>query len=192
MKQVLRMLQLSRRYCSLFLFLFTFLNTTLFAQQQNSLNKGIYTILDNNADYLLKKSKAYSVSIGIVKDGKVYTKHYGEIDKGKGNNADNRTSFDVASVTKVMTGYLMAKAVLEKKVNLDDDIRKYLDGSFPNLAYKGIPVRIKDLISFQSAFDREIPDFSYLKKNMDDSTCFRIKKIDESYSYSYNFLLYLI
>jgi CubicO group peptidase (beta-lactamase class C family) len=81
-----------------------------------------------------------------------------------------------------MTGYLMAKAVLEKNVNLDDDIRKYLDGSFPNLAYKGIPVRIKDLISFQSAFDREIPDFSYLKKNMDDSTCFRIKKIDESYS----------
>ncbi|MDI9870386.1 serine hydrolase [Flectobacillus roseus] len=182
MKQVLRMLQLLRLYCSLFLFLCTFFNTTLFAQQQNASNKGIFTILDNNADYLLKKSKAYSVSIGIVKNGKVYTKHYGEIDKGKGNKADNNTSFDVASVTKVMTGYLMAKAVLEKKVNLDDDIRKYLDGSFPNLVYRGIPVRIKDLISFQSAFDREIPDFSYLKKNIDDSTCFRIKKIDESYS----------
>jgi CubicO group peptidase (beta-lactamase class C family) len=163
-------------------FLFTFFNTTLFAQQQNSLNNGVYTILDNNADNLLRKSKAYSVSIGLIKDGKVYTKHYGELDKGKGNKADNNTSFDVASVTKVMTGHLMAKAVLEKKVKLDDDIRKYLDGSYPNLAFQGIPVKIIDLVSFKTAFDREIPDNSQIRKINDDSTCFRIKKMDESYS----------
>jgi CubicO group peptidase (beta-lactamase class C family) len=40
-----------------------------------------------------KESKAYSVSVGIVKDGKVYTKHFGEIDKGKGNKADDNTYF---------------------------------------------------------------------------------------------------
>lgn len=182
MKPIIIMLQLSRLYSSPFLLLFTFLNTTLFAQQQNSLNNGVYTILDNNADNLLRKSKAYSVSIGLIKDGKVYTKHYGELDKGKGNKADNQTSFDVASVTKVMTGHLMVKAVLEKKVNLDDDIRKYLDASYPNLAFQGIPVRIIDLVSFKTAFDREIPDNSQIRKVNDDSTCFRIKKMDESYS----------
>jgi len=45
----------------------------------------------------------------------------------------------------------MAKAVLEKKVKLDDDIRKYLDGSYPNLAFQGIPVKIIDLVSFKTA-----------------------------------------
>lgn len=180
MKLVFMMLQSLRPFYALFLY--SFFSISLLAQQQTGLNGNIYQILDKNADFLLHQSKAYSVSIGMVKGGKVYTKHYGEIDKGKGNKANNTTRFDVASVTKVMTGYLMAKAVLEKKVKLDEDIRKYLDGSYPNLVYNGIPVRIKDLISFQSAFDREIPDFSYLKKNMDDSTCFRIKKIDESYS----------
>ena len=164
-----------------FLFLFTLLSTTTFAQQKVGLDKSIYTILNNNAELLLKKSKAYSVSIGIVKDGKVYTKHYGELDKGKGNKANNNTYFEIASVTKVMTGYLMAKAVLEKKINLEDDIRKHLNGSYPNLEYQTIPVRIKDLVSFKSALDRELPDNSEIKKFQDDSTCFRLKRMEESY-----------
>jgi len=144
----------------IFLLFFTLLSATIIAQQKVILEKNIYTILDSNAEDLLKKSKAYSVSIGIVKDGKVYTKHYGELDKGKGNKANNNTYFEIASVTKVMTGYLMAKAVLEKKIHLDDDIRKYLNGSYPNLEYQTIPVRIKDLISFKSDFDQEVHDNS--------------------------------
>lgn len=166
----------------IFLFLFCILSAAIFAQQKVNLDKNIYTILDNNAENLLKKSKAYSVSIGIVKDGKVYTKHYGEIDKGKGNKANNNTYFEIASVTKIMTGYLMAKAILEKKIDLNDDIRKYLNASYPNLEYHTIPVRIKDLVSFKSALDRELPDNSEIKKIKGDSTCFRLKKMDENYS----------
>jgi CubicO group peptidase (beta-lactamase class C family) len=166
----------------IFLFLFSILSTVIFAQQKNNLDKNIYSILDNNAENLLKKSKAYSVSIGIVKNGKIYTKHYGEIDKGKGNKANNNTYFEIASITKVMTGYLMAKAVLEKKINLDDDIRKHLNGSYPNLEYQTIPVKIKDLVSFKSAFDRELPNNSEIRKTQNDSTTFRLKKLDENYS----------
>lgn len=166
----------------IFLFLFSFLSTTIFAQQKINLNKNIYTILDQNAEVLLKNSKAYSVSIGIVKDGKVYTKHYGEIDKGKGNKANNNTYFEIASVTKVMTGHLMAKAVLEKKIDLNDDIRKYLNGAYPNLEYKTVPVRIRDLVSFKSSFDRELPENSEIRKTQNDSTTFRLKKLDENYS----------
>lgn len=164
------------------LFLFTFLSTTIFAQQKIGVDKSIYTKLDNNAEILLKNSKANSVSIGIVKDGEVYTKHYGEIDRGKGNKANNNTYFEIASVTKAVTGYLMAKAVLEKKVALEDDIRKYLNGSYPNLEYKTIPVRIKDLISFKSAFDRELPDNNEIRKIENDSITFYLDKLDKSYS----------
>lgn len=138
--------------------------------------------MDKNAEVLLKNSKAFSVSIGIVKDRKIYTKHYGEIDKGKGNKANNDTYFEIASVTKVMTGFLMAKAVFDKKIDLNDDIRKYLNGSYPNLEYQTIPIRIKDLVSFKSALDRELPDNSELRKIKDDSTCFRLRKKDEHYT----------
>ena len=138
--------------------------------------------MDKNAEILLKRSKAYSVSIGIVKDGKTYTKHYGEIDKGKANKANNNTYFEIASVTKVMTGYLLAQAVLEKKVNLDDDIRKYITSDYPNLQYDGKPVTIKDLISYQSAIPSVLPDDREIMKTFDDQTTFKLVELYKNYS----------
>lgn len=131
---------------------------------------------------LLENSKAYSVSIGVVKDGKTYTEHYGEIDKGKGNRATNNTLFEVASITKLFTGLLMAQAVVEGKIDPNDDIRKYITGSYPNLEYKGTPITIKDLVSFKSGFNKDLPNNSELRKNPNDTSYIAFKKMDESYS----------
>lgn len=165
------------------IFLLAFIGTSIFGQHKNSID----SIMDKNAEELLKNSKAYSVSIGIVKDGKVYTKHYGEIDKGKGNKPNDNTYFEIASVTKVMTGYLLAQAVLEKKMNLDDDIRKYLKGDYPNLQYDGKPVTIKDLISYQSAIPSVLLDDRTIMKTFDDQTTFKLVELYKNYSKT-NFL----
>ena len=154
---------------------------TTFAQVSKKFKEQLHATVDENAKMLLDKSKANSVSIGIIKDGQVYTNHFGEIDKGKGNKATNHTFFEIASITKIFTGTLMAKAVFDGKINLDDDIRKHLDGSYPNLEYQSIPVKIKDLICFKSAFDKELPDNSAIKKIKNDSTVFHLRKMDETY-----------
>ena len=112
--------------------LFLIVNLQINAQVKYRSETEILSIVKSNAKQLKQKSGAYSVSVGIVKDGKIFTKHFGEIDKDKGNIANDNTYFEIASITKLFTGYLVAKAVLENKINLDDDIRKYLDGSFPN------------------------------------------------------------
>ncbi len=138
--------------------------------------------MDKNAKTLFENSKAYSVSIGIIKDGKIYTKHYGEIDKGKANQANDNTYFEIASVTKVMTGYLLAQVVLDKKVNLDDDIRKYLKDDYPNLEYGGKPITIKDLISYQSALPSALPDDRKIMKTFDDQTTFKLVELYKNYS----------
>jgi serine-type D-Ala-D-Ala carboxypeptidase/endopeptidase len=39
--------------------------------------------MKKNADSLLLDTKISSISIGIYKDGKKYTGHFGELDKGK-------------------------------------------------------------------------------------------------------------
>ncbi|KAF5274774.1 hypothetical protein FQA39_LY18702 [Lamprigera yunnana] len=70
---------------------------------------------------------------------------------------------EVASITKLFTGTLMAKAVLDGKINLDDDIRKYITGSYPNLQFNGTPVTIKDLVSLKSGFNKDLPDRNDLK-----------------------------
>ncbi|MES2732861.1 MAG: serine hydrolase [Bacteroidota bacterium] len=167
---------------ALLLLLTSLICLTCFAQQNANTENLIYKVLDDNGNKLLKGSKAYSVSIGIVKDGKTYTKHFGEIEIGTGKKATNETLFEIASVTKVFTGLLMAKAVLEKKINLEDDIRKYITGSYPNLEFAGNPIRIKDMVSFKTGLDRDLPDNIELRKNENDSTAFYCKKLDESYS----------
>src|SRR5690606_27335485 len=61
-----------------------------FSQVSTALTeKQILASMDENASYLLSESKANSVSIGVLSNGKSYTKHYGEIDKGAGNTATN-------------------------------------------------------------------------------------------------------
>jgi len=45
---------------------------------------------------------------------------------------------------------LLAQAATEGRLKLDDDVRKYLDGSYPNLEYNGQPIRLYQLISHVS------------------------------------------
>lgn len=150
--------------------------------QKNTAEKNIYIAMDKTASLLMGKSKANSISIGVVKNGKTFTRHYGEIDKGKENVPNNNTIFEVASITKLFTGLLTAQAVVEGKLNPDDDIRKYITGSYPNLEYNGMPITIKDLVSFRTGFDKDLPDNAELRKNRNDSSYLAFKKMDEMYS----------
>jgi CubicO group peptidase (beta-lactamase class C family) len=150
--------------------------------QKTITEKQIFASMDSQAEIFLKETKANSFSIGVVKDGKTYTRHYGEIDKGKGNKANNSTLFEIASITKLFTGTLMAKAVLDGKINLDDDIRKYITGSYPNLQFNGTPVTIKDLVSLKSGFSKDLPDRSEFLKVRNDSTAFKVEKMEKAYT----------
>lgn len=167
-----------KKYISI---LFLCISFSIWAQK-NATEKDIFIAMDKTASILSEKSKGNSISIGVVKKGKTYTRHYGEIDKGKENIANNNTVFEVASITKLFTGLLTAQAVLEGKINLDEDIRKYITGSYPNLEYNGTPIAIKDLVSFRSGFNKDLPDNSELRKNRNDSSYLAFKKMDEDYS----------
>jgi len=144
--------------------------------------KDFSSIIKTNAEKLKKKSGSYSVSIGIIKDGKQYTQHFGEIDKNKGNTATDSTYFEVASITKLFTGYLLAEAVLEKKINLEDDIRTYLTDSYPNFEYNGRPIKVKNLISYESALPANLPDETALVKSISEKVPFLLSQQDSAYS----------
>jgi CubicO group peptidase (beta-lactamase class C family) len=109
--------------------------------------KSTLLAIEETADFMLKDATISSVSISVFQDGETYTEHYGELDKGKGNTPTDKTIYEIASVTKTFTGYLVAKAVIDKKIALEDDVRKYLKGSYPNLEYNGHPIKIKDVIT---------------------------------------------
>ena len=74
--------------------------------------------------------------------------------------------FEIGSITKVFTSTLLANAVLEKKINLDDNINKYYDFKFNN----DIQISFKSLANHTSGLER-------LPSNLD------LNKVDMSNPY---------
>ncbi|MFK7781044.1 serine hydrolase [Psychroserpens sp.] len=104
-------------------------------------------IVDQYAENTLQNGNVNSFALAIYKDGEMYHNYYGEIDKVANNKPNDSSLYEIASITKTFTGSLVAKAVLEEKINLDDDIRKYLEGDYSNLEFKGHPITIKHLLT---------------------------------------------
>ncbi|GLR16623.1 hypothetical protein GCM10007940_12380 [Portibacter lacus] len=139
--------------------------------------------MDQNADTLLLDEKITSVSIGIYKDGRKYTSHYGELDKNQGNPPTDQTIYGIASVSKTMTGILVANAVLDGKLNLEDDIRLYLKEDFDNFEYDGEPIRIKHLLSHTSGMAKFLPEsINDLFSDFNESLPFKVHEIQKNYS----------
>ena len=152
-------------------------------QQINKQN--IDDVITKNAVQLLEDKRFHSVSIAVLKDGKSTIKHFGELTIGKKNKPNDSTLYELASVTKTFTGYMAAKAVLDKKINLDDDIRSYLNEDYPNLEFEGEPIRIKHLITHTSGFPNFPPKGENKEAFFEGLKLIKIEsKPGEVYSYS--------
>jgi CubicO group peptidase (beta-lactamase class C family) len=120
----------------------------------NPLRTPVDSAVHKYATLYMSDPKAVGLSIGIYRNGKKYSYGYGEVEKGSGRTPNQRTIYSLGSVTKTFVGTLLAKAVVEGRLDLRDDIRKYLDGEFPNLAFKGHPIRLVDLANHTWGFNR--------------------------------------
>ncbi len=149
------------KYALLIAFLYLVVLSEKAFSQVNTINDDISRTIVKNGRKFLKNKNINSVSIGIYKDGQVYTEHFGEIEKSKSNLPNDETIYEVGSVTKTITGYLVAKAVLEEKIKLEDDIRLYLKGDYSNLEYNKTPIKVKNLLTHTSG----LPKFLPLKMN---------------------------
>jgi CubicO group peptidase (beta-lactamase class C family) len=118
----------------------------------------IRTLVDKEARAFLQDSLLTSVSIGIYRQGEKITAHYGELDKGQNNTPTDETIYEIASVSKTFTGTLVAQAVLDGKLTIEDDIRIFLGEEYNNLAYENDPVRIKHLLFHQAGFPQFLPE----------------------------------
>jgi CubicO group peptidase (beta-lactamase class C family) len=149
----------------------------------NKLKSPIDTIVQKATIPFIADTSKVGLSIGIYKNGEVYYYNYGTTQKGKQTLPTNKTVYEIGSITKTFTGTLLAQAVKDKKVTIDDDIRKYLDGQYPNLEYQGKPIRLSHLVSHISGLPFFLPDNPDLFKNPNfDTLPFTISKIQQNYS----------
>lgn len=143
----------------------------------------IQMAIKEQAESLLSDPKINAVSIGIYKNKKDYTAHFGELDKGEGNVPTDEAIYEIASVSKSFTGTLVAQAVVDKKLSLEDDVRKYLEGDYTNLEYEGNPIRVRHLVTHTAGLPRFFPDrINDLFNTIDETLPFRIYEIEKDYS----------
>lgn len=123
------------------LLLFAFLASNLLHGQENKTEK-IDAILKT-----FEKPNSPGISIGIIENGNlIYSKGIGlsSIDNNTKNNL--KTVFSIASVAKQFTAACIWVLEQEKKLSLEDDIRKYI----PEMPNYGIPIKIKHLLNHTS------------------------------------------
>lgn len=125
---------------------------------ENVPTKDLGTDIDEVAATLIKQPLLHSTSIGVVYRGKEYIRHRGDMEAGRSGPPTDATIYEIGSLSKTLAGSLMANAVLERKVGLDDDVRMYLQGDYPNLQYKGEPIRIRHLLSHTSGLPNMLPE----------------------------------
>jgi serine-type D-Ala-D-Ala carboxypeptidase/endopeptidase len=115
-------------------------------------------IVDKAAQVFMSSPEEVGLSIGVYQDGKFHIYNYGEVEKGKHQLPTENTLYPIASITKTFTGALLARAAIEKKVKLADDVRKYLVGDYPNLEFQGQPIRLYQLLNHRSGLPYLLPD----------------------------------
>jgi len=100
------------------------------------------------------------LSIGIVYKGERKRFNFGSTDIDRPVPPTARTIYELASLTKSHTGMLLARAVTDRKLALDEDVRRYLPAGFDKLSFDGHPIRIVDLANHTSGLPKNLPAFA--------------------------------
>lgn len=158
------------------------------------------TALDKTVNSLLKpfmQPNTVGVSIGVLKGDKKYYYNYGEAEKGSGIAPKQSTIYEIGSISKTFTATLLADAVSQGKIKLDDPVNKYLPDSVPAVAYNGTPVTILSMINHSSGIPRMPNNFDFNAgfddpyKDYDNQKLFSFyknfkpaRKVGDEYEYS--------
>ena len=93
-------------------------------------------ITQKQSEIIFENAKIFpnhtQISIAIIKDGKV--NYYGINNKNDTISTviDQKSVFEIGSISKVFTSTILANFVIDEKINLNDNINGYLKTSFNN------------------------------------------------------------
>lgn len=105
------------------------------------------------------KNPDVGISVGFISNNKEFYTSYGKLSKESKVDIDKNSIFEIASITKILTGNMIAQASLEKKLKLDDYIDNYLPKQYILQKKLQNKIKISDLASHQSG----LPDFDFQK-----------------------------
>lgn len=81
----------------------------------------------DSLELFLINHNVVGASVGIIKDNNINYYSYGTLEKNAIKPPDPKSLFQIASISKVFTGLLLSKAVIDNKIRLNDSVKSSLD-----------------------------------------------------------------
>ncbi|MCX2681417.1 serine hydrolase [Galbibacter sp. EGI 63066] len=115
-------------------------------KQLNNEQNRIQQIVNKEVSEFIKQPEFSALSGALYVNGKTYQFHFGRLINGIKPN--NKTLYEIGSITKTYVGLLLSQAIYDHKLNLDDNIEIYLNGKYPNLKLdNNRPITLRNLIT---------------------------------------------
>ncbi|HUP79849.1 MAG TPA: serine hydrolase [Pirellula sp.] len=163
-----------------------------FAQEEFKYEKKIKALVE---PYLTHK-KVNALSIGVISNGQIWKKSFGALDAATALAPNDKTLYEIGSISKVFTSVLLAEAVESGQLKLDDSISTVMTElskknptvgdsiTFQHLSHhvSGLPVMPTNL----APVDSTNPFADYNRKMLTDYmlSVKPARKPDEGYEYS--------
>ncbi len=141
---------------------------SIVANDIHSRNVALRTCIDS----IMKEYGAIGVNCVVVKKNRIvyscamgYNPNY--TDSAHNLPLDSEGLYYWASVSKTFVGTAIMQLSEKGKIDLNDDVNKYLKFSVRNPSYPNVPITIKMLLSHRGSLNKLAPysDFSLLMKN---------------------------
>ncbi len=108
------------------------------------------------AEPLVRQDQVVGISIGVIADGKPQTVHLGKTAVGK-PAPDDQTVYEIGSISKVFTGLLLARDVVDGELSLQQTAAGLLPESVPMPSSPDREITLLDLATHRSGLPR-LPD----------------------------------
>ena len=119
--------------------------------------------VDRQIKPLIEGDKIVGCVVGVLREGKTQFHGYGELARGGGKKPDERTVYEIGSITKAFTGTLLADMHLRGMLDYDDLLQKHLPETITAPSKGGSPIKLVHLASHTSGLPRLPENFAPAK-----------------------------
>jgi len=149
--------------------------------EKENLNR--YTSIENQIDSLINNNSNFeAISAGIITPSSKWKIHKGKLLNGQRPN--DKSLYEIASITKTFTGTLLAHAISEKRIKINDDIREHLPAKYADLLLTNHPISFRHLATHRSGLPLFFPHHPELFESELDwvKISFELNKLHQGFS----------
>lgn len=111
------------------------------------------------AQPLIDDGLVVGMVVGVARNGEIQYFAFGETEKGRGNRPNPKTVYEIGSISKAITGSILADMVQNGEVRLDDPVQKYLPDSVAMPVADDRPITLEHLSTHTSGLPRLADNF---------------------------------